>query len=229
MNTLHKTALAIVMAAVSTAASAHAVWLERDGKSVQLFYGEYDEARREASPGRLDTIGTPHLFVDGSDVEGKKAAKGWRFAVPTKAGVVRAEAQDMAVQDWRNYGIGVVKPLYFARYADSPSAQKPVTALDVVPVGKVGEFQVSLDTQPLVGIKVVVVAPNGWTREVKSDANGRFAVSMPWRGLYVLEATHLVSGAGEFNGVAYEGRRMRATLSYRQSKGPATFAPAAPE
>ena len=229
MNTLLKTLLATSLLVITGSALAHAVWLERDTKGVNFYYGEYDEAKREPSPGRLDDIGTPRLYVQGAVVEGQKGANGWRFASPGKAGDVRAEALDMPVRDWRKQGIGIVKPLFFARVADSLAAQKPASMLDLVPTGKPGQFQLSLAEKPLAGVKVVTVAPNGWIREAKSDADGLINVDMPWRGVYVLEATHVVPEAGEFNGVAYEAKRMRATLSYRQAKGPATFAPVVPE
>jgi hypothetical protein len=196
---------------------------------VQLYYGEYDEAKREPSPGRLDDIGTPRLLVQGAVVEGQKGVAGWRYASPAKAGDARAEVLDMAVRDWRKQGIGIVKPLFFARFADSPATQKPTSLLDLVPTGRAGEFQLSLAEKPLAGVKIMVVAPNGWTREAKSDAEGLISVEMPWRGVYVLEATHVIPEAGEFNGVAYEAKRMRSTLSYRQAKGTVTFTPASPE
>lgn len=229
MKKILNTLLAASLLAVAGSALAHAVWLERDAKGINLYYGEYDEAKRESSPGRLDDIGTPRFYVQGAVVDGQKGAGGWHLASPSKAGDVRAEALDMPVRDWRKQGIGIVKPLFFARLADSPTAQKPASLLDIVPTGKPGQFQLSLAEKPLASVKVVVVAPNGWLREAKSDAEGLISVDMPWRGVYVLEATHVTPEAGEFNGVAYEAKRMRATLSYRQAKGPATFAPAPPE
>jgi hypothetical protein len=224
MNTLLKTLLTTSLLFAAGSALAHAVWMERDAKGVNLYYGEYDEAKRESSPGRLDDIGVPHVFVNGSAASGQKGANGWRYAAANGT-EVRAEALESPVRDWRKQGIGIVKPLFYARYAGGPDAQKPAAELDLVPTGKAVEFQLFLRGQPLPGIKVVVVAPNGWIREVKSDAEGRIEADMPWRGVYVLEATHVVPESGEYNGVAYEARRMRSTLSYRQVKGPATFSP----
>ena len=229
MNTLLKTLLTTSLLAVAGSACAHAIWLERDAKGVHLYYGEYDEAKREPSPGRLDDLGTPQAFVQGAPVVGQKGAQGWSFGTASKGAEVRAEAAESPVRDWRKQGIGIVKPLFFARYADGPAAQKPAAELDLVPTGTAGEFQLFLKGQALAAVKVVIVAPNGWTREVKSDAEGRIEVAMPWRGVYVLEATHVVPESGEYKGVAYEARRMRATLSYRQAKGAATFAPVPPE
>jgi uncharacterized GH25 family protein len=225
MNTLLKTLLSTSLLFVAGSALAHAVWIERDAKAVTLYYGEYDEAKRESSPGRLDDIGTPRVFVNNAAASGQKGANGWRYAATAKGVELRAEALESPVRDWRKQGIGIVKPLFYARYAGGPAAQVPAAELDLVPTGKTAEFQLFLKGQPLPGIKVVVVAPNGWIREVKSDAEGRIEADMPWRGVYVLEATHVVPESGEYNGVTYEARRMRSTLSYHQTKGPATFAP----
>ena len=225
MNALLKTLLATSLLAVAGSALAHAVWLERDAKGVNLYYGEYDEAKREPSPGRLDDVGAPHVFVNDSPVVGQKGANAWRYAAASKVAEVRAEVLENPVRDWRKQGIGIVKPLFYARYAESANAQKPVAELDMVPTGKSGEFQLFLKGQALPGIKVVIVAPNGWMREAKTNADGRIEAEMPWRGVYVLEATHVVPENGEYNGVAYEARRMRTTLSYRQGKGSATFSP----
>lgn len=225
MNTLLKALLSTSLLFAAGAALAHAVWIERDAKGVSLYYGEYDEAKRESSPGRLDDIGMPRVFVSDSAASGQKGAHGWRYAAAARGAELRAEVLESPVRDWRKQGIGIVKPLFYARYAGAADAQKPAAELDLVPTGKAAEFQLFLKGQPLPGIKVVVVAPNGWTREVKSDAEGRIEAEMPWRGVYVLEATHVVPESGEYNGVAYEARRMRSTLSYHQTKGPATFAP----
>ena len=218
--------LALLLMALSNAAFAHAVWLERDAKQAYLYYGEYDEAKRETSPGRLDDIGTPVLFVNGQSVNGVKTAKGWRFDA-VKKGELRAEAAETPVRDWRQYGIGIVKPFFYARHLDTPLSQTPASALDLVSTGKAGEFRLFLNGQPLGGSKIIGVAPNGWTREIKTDAEGKITLDMPWRGVYVMEATHVQAETGEYQGVAYEGRRMRATLSYHQKTGVPTFSPKA--
>ena len=84
MNTLLKTLLTTSLLAVAGSACAHAVWLERDAKGVHLYYGEYDEAKREPSPGRLDDLGTPQAFVQGAPVVGQKGAQGWSFGTASK-------------------------------------------------------------------------------------------------------------------------------------------------
>lgn len=38
------------------AAAAHQIWLERDGEGMRIYYGEFDENLREASPGLLDRL-----------------------------------------------------------------------------------------------------------------------------------------------------------------------------
>ena len=51
-----RTLLMAAIAALSFAgsASAHHLWLESDGQGARLYFGEFDENLREASPGLLD-------------------------------------------------------------------------------------------------------------------------------------------------------------------------------
>lgn len=220
--------LAALTLSLSSSVFAHAVWLERNAQNTHLYFGEYDEARREASPGRLDDIGTPRLLINGTAIDGRKESQGWQCTTPGKATDIRAEVLEMAIKDWRKQGIGIVKPQFFARFAESPAAIKPTAQLDLVPLGSVGDFGLFLNGLPLANTKVAVVAPNGWMREVRSDNIGRLKVDMPWKGLYVLEATHVVAEPGSEKGQAFEGLRLRTTLSYRQQQGKVTFSPAPP-
>lgn len=225
-KTLLQTALALACIAFAPLAAAHAVWLERSAQGTHLYFGEYDEGLRESSPGRLDDIGTPRTFNGPTVLAGEKVGNEWRYPKLGKTAELRAEALESAVRDWRKQGIGIVKPLFFARYAERPLALQPVAELDLVPGGKPGVFQLFAKGQPLSGVKVAVVAPNGWMREIKTDKDGKIELKLPWRGLYVLEATYIVpDSAGTYEGTAYEALRMRTTLAYRYLNGPATFTP----
>ena len=37
-------------------AAAHSIWVEREGDGARIFFGEFDENLREASPGLLDRL-----------------------------------------------------------------------------------------------------------------------------------------------------------------------------
>ncbi len=58
-----------------------------------------------------------------------------------------------------------------------------------------------------------VHAPNGWDKELKTDADGIVSFTPLWPGRYVLEMIHVEKTPGEFEGTAYEALRHRSTLA----------------
>lgn len=223
-----RTVLCAALLSLAPAAFAHYLWIERDGELVRVYFGEVNEVR-EQSPGRLDEIVAPRLAAvadDGVERELAMERRRGSFAAPAPggAGSLVATETRYAVQDWTRHGIGVVKPMFYARSSAWP-ARSPLPAatamrLDVRPApGTAGAVEVLFDGKPLAGAKVVVHAPNGWDQEQKADEQGRARVAMPWRGQYVVEVIHKEAAAGEFEGKRFEAVRHRATLSVVKRSG----------
>jgi hypothetical protein len=84
------------------AASAHSLWLERQGDGLQLYFGEFEENLREASPGLLDRL-SPQAKVAASGDQALKIDKTAGFF--TVAGVVSADdsvvAEDVRISERR--------------------------------------------------------------------------------------------------------------------------------
>lgn len=228
LRTAVRAVLCTTLLSLAPATFAHYLWIERDGERVRVYFGEVNEVR-EQSPGRLDEIVAPRLLAIAGDGTGRElpverrrgsfAAAGARAA----EGLVATEAR-YAVQDWTRSGIGVVKPMFYARASAWPArSQPPASAamrLDVRPVsGTADAVEVLFDGKPLAAAKVVVHAPNGWDQEQKADEQGRASVSMPWRGQYVVEVVHEEAAAGEFEGKHFEAMRHRATLAVHKRSG----------
>ena len=225
--------LACGLGAWAAAAQAHYLWIERAGPAVRVYFGEYEEAVHEHSPGRLDEIPGPRLrrAADGTDGAGSdlplaRAADGFRAAPDgaPRTGLVLIET-GVPVKDWSASGIGVVKPMYYARHASGAAAVDPVLPLDVVPTGRAGAFRVTFRGEPLAKAKVTVVAPNGWSQEAGTDADGRLALALPWRGQYLVQAVHREPAPGEHAGARYEAVRHRMVLTIDHPSGAATFTP----
>lgn len=86
----------------------------------------------------------------------------------------------MGMRDWSAHGIGIVKPMFYARAAASAQAVAPALTLDIVPAG--GEqYQVWFQGKPLAKTGVTVYAPNGWWQEHRTDAEGRVQLARPIR------------------------------------------------
>jgi hypothetical protein len=220
MRQLTLTAVLLAVALVAPA-RAHYLWIEKEpgASTAKVFFGEVAEGVKEKSGGKLDKFqavqawaplinkkGAPSLRVKKMDdhflIEG----------IPANAGlVVRDEMVEVA--DLSKHQIGIVKPLYYARYAfDSPI---PYNDLDIVPVeGSPNSFRVMFKRMALAEAKVMIYAPNLWMQEHKTDAIGVVNVSTPWPGQYVLDVTHKEEGKGVFKDKPYEAKRHRATYTF---------------
>ncbi len=209
--------LSLIVVFLATNAHAHALWIEKgaDGK-YGVSYGEYAEGVREKTGGKLDDIvGVEAWSVDA---DGKKTAltpvkKDQQFLLEGASSAIVAQTTKQPVKDMTKYKLGIAKPFFYARFADAVAAQPaPETRLDLLLTGE-GTARVFFDGQPLVKEKAVWIAPNGWTKEFKTDEKGDVTLERPWPGLYVLEVTHVLEKPGEFDGKPYEVERHRASLS----------------
>lgn len=206
----------------AVSAEAHYIWIEQNGEAKRLYFGEVEEGAREKSPGRLDEIRAPAAEAAGRAL--KVIRTGNYFDLGKSSARESATALEVTheVRDWTQYGLGVVKPMFYARYLGSSEAQATGDSLvlDIVPVPeRPNSFMLRFKGEPLPKTKVIVVGPNTWTQEFKTDGSGRVTVNTPWRGLYVLEAIHLEKSPGEYQGASYQGVRHRVALSFAQARG----------
>jgi len=147
---------------------------------------------------------------------------------------------DTPVKDGTPYAsIGLMyKPMYYARtqvLAFEPGRvserEKDITdtlLLDIVPITshldpikgtispKVGEevvLQVVFRGQPLAKAKPMALAPNGWVKELRTNASGITRFTPLWPGTYVIDYVNLEMTPGEFQGKTYEAIRHRTTFT----------------
>jgi hypothetical protein len=225
--------LALATSLAAAPANAHYLWLEQHGAQPRLYFGEINEVR-EKSPGRLDEIPGPKVWSgEGAarrDYSATRTATHFALAAPgagkgAAGAPLLASETSIGVKDWTKSGLGIVKPMFYARSAAWPAkaALTPELALDIVPVaGRKNTFQVFFNGAPLAKAKVAIVAPNDWTRDERSDAQGFVTLPTPWRGTYLLEVIHKEAKAGEYEGKPYESLRHRMTLTFTQAGGIST-------
>lgn len=211
-------------------AQAHHVWLEQDGKTIKLQFGEFGENQRETTPGLLDKFVAPKATLVGAkgerELKLEKTAKGYVVGGTAAAGEAIV-VEDNAYPSWETTQGGKTSQHIWvpaARLATSFAAQQPKLALDIVPTGTVGEFKLFYKGQPLPKTKVNAIIPNGWTKEAVSDETGAFKLDLPWKGVYVLEAHHTDKTGGERAGTAYASASHTTSLTVVQPKGVATMA-----
>ncbi len=237
---LHCLALAAACGLLSTgAAQAHQVWLEQTTQGATLYFGEFGENLREASPGLLDKFGQPTAHKIGAQATQplalRKTAGG--FALDGRA--ARGEAlvaEDAAypISEWKDNGT-LVRSLYHpaARLANGFAAQPPSLTLDLVPTGQSSKNSVQVQAfykgQPLPKAKVALVTGSGWAQEHHADAEGKLIVPLPWKGTYVLELSHSDKQPGQRGTDSYDRASYVTSLTLVQPTGlpPLAAVPAA--
>jgi uncharacterized GH25 family protein len=224
MRTIVRIAAAALFCLASAGiASAHHIWLEVDGQGAKIYFGEFGENLREASPGSLDKLqptvraasasGARPLTVD-------KTANG--FAVAGKldaADSIVAEDERYPSFERNRDGVksrGIYVPA--ARFLPDRTPRAAVLTLDVVPVAG-DKFQVVFKGKPLAKAKVSVITPSGWAREVHGGDDGTFTVALPWRGPYVFEVQHDDRTPGKRGEEAYDQASYVTSLTVVQPQG----------
>lgn len=196
-------------------AQAHYLWIEPVNGEAHLCFGEYENVLREKSGGRLDTIAMPEVQTnDDQHLAVAVQRKADFLALAAKANQpLIAQEITMKVKDLRKHNIGIVKPMYYTRFAVAEAEGTSALTLDIQPLGT-NKLRVSLHGKPLVRTKLNVFAPNQWLREYETDDAGEVTIHMPWPGLYVTEVVHVEAIKGEYQGDSFEGIRHVGTLSF---------------
>lgn len=211
------------LALLPTTTFAHYLWIESETPDdARVFFGEYNEGVIEKSGGRLDERDTMQGWLQ-SGKSGKTKLKWQKLAdhfvakIDQATGWLTVSDLENAVMDWRQYDIGLVKPMFYARAAvnNVTSSAKPTLALDILPVpGEKLTFQVFFQGKIMAGVKGRTYAPNQWMQEFKTGADGKFTIVTPWTGRYVIDVIHKEMSPGEFKGKKYEALRHRVTYSF---------------
>jgi uncharacterized GH25 family protein len=235
--TLPVTAAALLLLAAPGSAAAHHIWLEPDGKSVRLCFGEFADNIRESSPGYLDKFPGP----SGTHLSSKGEAKltltktASAFTIPARVGkgesIIVEEANYPVLE--RKQGDKTTRTFWTpaARYITDFSAQAPRLALDIVPTGKTGEVQVVFRGKPLPKAEVEIVAPSGWALQKNSDDQGKVSFPIPWKGAYVVKVRQVENQPGKRPAAAgqpeaaYDGASLTTSLTFISATGMASPPP----
>lgn len=206
-------------------ASAHHIWIEQDEKGLQMYFGEFGDNLREASPGLLDRfVQIKANRVTGSTVTPLPAEKSaGAFVLPGKAGAgdsILAEETRYPIME-RKAGDQTTRTLWVpaARYIGDFTERSPELTFDIVPTGQPGAFKLVYKGQPLPKTKIEVIALSGWTRQMTTDAQGMFTVVLPWKGLYAIEARHTDRTPGNRGDEKYDAASFVTTLTFVHASG----------
>lgn len=211
-------------------AGAHQVWLEQDARSAKLYFGEFGDNLREASPGYLDKVTHVSASLVSRSGERALAAEKERDGVRLAGRAAPGEsvvAEDQAYPLMENKeGSKTTRTAWTpaARYVADLSPRTPKLALDVVPTSSSGDFRVYYRGSPLAKAEVTLVAISGWSLAGTTDAEGKVRFRLPWKGSYALLVRHKDPTAGTRKGAkgeaeAFDGASFATTLTFATSEG----------
>jgi hypothetical protein len=219
MKTWQAVLAAFMMTGALTArtANAHYIWLERNGATVQAFFGEWEGDLREVSGRTFDRItGLTAFQADRAKMLNvTKESNHFAITGSTK-GDVRALVDRAPAADKANGGS--TKTIFQAK--EGRADIKAVHDLELVPVAANDDtFVLMLRGSPIAKAEVHVFGPPKWGKELRTDDNGRVTIPMPWTGRYVAEIIHLEQKAGGEGDGAYNRIRHVSTTSFTTAKG----------
>ena len=202
--------VAIMSGLLSLNAAAHSLWLEGDTTASKLYFGEYDENLRETSPGRLDSIIAPMATVidaTGTEKSVNVSRSTDHFDIPGGT-VVLVQALKQPVREPQGENSAPAqKRFFYARLGKGSSLPLDIQQHSA------NLLRLSFIGKPLAKTEIVITAPSGWQKHLRTDENGEASFSLPEPGLYVAEARHKLDSPGEFEGRAYATEIHIVTLS----------------
>ena len=205
--------------ALSGQSMAHMVWLERDGTApiARAYFGEWAEDVREKAGGYLDMIKAPQAFGSDSGKPYLLVRKNDHLEV-TAAGTgdVRL-VEALTPRDDKAKG-GKSRTVFHAKAGRTETSAK--LDFEIVPTTpNANTFVLTLKGQPVAKTEVTVFGPPKWSKVLHTDAEGRFTITTPWKGRYVIETAYQDAVAGETAGAAFDRTRHVGTLSFEVSDG----------
>ena len=134
---------------LSGAAGAHQIWLEQNDKAASIYFGEFGDNLREASPGLLDKFTLKNVtWISAGNKKPLQASK-TASAFVLNGKVAPGETiivEETGYPGWESKKDGKVLFSIWtpaARIVADHSAQAPALTLDLLPTGTPGQFKVT--------------------------------------------------------------------------------------
>jgi uncharacterized GH25 family protein len=223
MKKINLALLTLVFSLITSSLFAHALWIETSStgiagkeQSVKIYYGEFVENERDSVSKWYSDIKNFSLWLVGPDQK--------KIQLKTMPGVNYYEARFTPVQNGKytlavsHYAkeLGGTSRYNFLATADvtvgKPAGNSAVVVNLVqfqkqenVPakVNKPLTIQLMLNKVPAIDKTIKVFSPNGWSKELKTDANGRILFVPPFPGRYVTEISDQDKTSGDHDGKPY--------------------------
>lgn len=231
--------LALLFTLGSSQLFAHALWIETatSGKSgkeqqVKIFYGEYVSNEREECAKWYSDVKDFSLWLTAPGKEKVKlnTVPGTNFYsasfTPEADGlyVLTVSHEAKALGGTTKYEflstaiVAVGKPAT-VNYASIPGTlQVHTTEAKTYKLNAPVQFKAVQNGKALANTTVSVFSPEGWGKEITTDANGLVTFNPIWPGRYVLEVAARDKVAGTHHGKEYTASWQGATSSFEVAK-----------
>lgn len=196
-------------AACASAAHAQQLWIEQDLQGACVYVGDFGENRREMPTDLSESTvaGSARLLMAKADQEAALSRRGACLSIAARA--IPGEA--LVFQGQADKAQRMIRA---ARWVNDFTARNPRLPLDLVPTGQASQVRAVFQGSPLPGAQAQLITSFGWRRSLKADAQGLLQLSLPWRGVYVLELQHADASASAMAGQPYT-----TTLSFHWPQG----------
>ncbi|MES2807455.1 MAG: DUF4198 domain-containing protein [Bacteroidota bacterium] len=232
MKQLKTILLTLLISAITTGTFAHALWIETAGngqagkaQTVKVFYGEFVEGERDSVAKWYSDVKDFELWLVGPDSK--------KVKLETKVGLNFYEANFTPATDG-TYTLAVShkakelggKTLYHFLASTNVIVGKAVSGkisavnplqlhqTEIAKLNKAIKFEAYHNNAEAAQKKVSVFSPNGWSKELITDAKGNVVFTPPFAGRYVVEISDTDKTPGQHYGKPYEASWSGATYSF---------------
>lgn len=211
---------------------AHAIWIESNpvgiknqSHTIRVYYGEYATGEIEKTKDWYSDLNQLKLnLVDSENkVELKLTDKGDYLEasfVPAKDGIYQIFVSHPAKElggttRYEFLAQSQIQVGKDAGYAAIPLAAHFIFQNKIFKTNDVVEIQLLRGNSPVANKEVLVMSPNGWSKNYKTDSQGKIKAEAIWAGTYVIENSHMADQSGTWNDKTYNKNWQGLTASFQ--------------
>ncbi|OYX65172.1 MAG: nickel uptake transporter family protein [Sphingomonadales bacterium 32-64-17] len=201
-----------LLAGAAASASAHEIWIERDGSAARVHVGDA-AGERDKGEDIAKLVVTSRLYETQPDRAFPVTAQPDHLAADVGGAADLRYYNDQVWEPWQT-DEGDYQAAAFQAKAGRESTQA-VHAFELVPVAAGSDsFILTFEGQPLADTGITVINPDLWEKSFKTDGAGRFTVPVAAKGRYILVARHTAPADVEIAGRRVASLQHIASLSF---------------
>ncbi|MBX3255831.1 MAG: hypothetical protein KF862_16980 [Chitinophagaceae bacterium] len=223
--------LVCMMAMVTSSVSAHAIWVESSplgakGKQqiVRVYYGEYEHGVIEKTTGWYSDLNQLELYVLQPDQSRTK------LSLTNKGEYLEASFTPATEGTYTIYTSHVAKDLWEEKRFQFSSSVVVQVGKDQSPSESIAAYCLSASARQytrgnkvtvtltkkgssLADKEVTIMAPQGWVKKIKTDAQGNVSFDAGYTGIYVIEFGENLEESGDWGGKPFKDTWQTVTTS----------------